>query len=339
MKVAIVHEEVTRGCPDTEDVIYEVSLITDALGKLNYDHVVFTISDCRCVRNGRETFDLTTALSSLLEGFNSYCPDVIFNMVEGNKNTPRLLPAIAGFLELTGLPVTGSRYESLLTTTDKTLARSIMAAGGIQTPAGLVYVGGGCDQLTVDLPCIVKPSLEDGSIGIEDECVVHNLTDLRRLLPAKYRRHSGQPLLIERYIAGRELNVSIIEGEGGVAEVLPVAEIVFNDWPADKPRIVSYRAKWEEGSFEYENTPRSFDAVGVPVERVKALALKCWNVFALRGYARVDMRMDDAGKLFVIEVNANPCIAPWSGFIAAAGEGGYSEVDVISMIVAAAGRD
>ncbi|KJU85025.1 D-alanine--D-alanine ligase [Candidatus Magnetobacterium bavaricum] len=337
MKIAIVHEEATGGCPDTEDVIDEVCLITDALGKLNYGHRVFTISDCRCVRNGRETFDLTMVLSSLLDGFRAYCPDVIFNMVEGNKNTPRLLPAIAGFLELSGLPVTGSRYESLLTTTDKTLARLIMAASGIPTPAGLVYAGGGCDELTVDLPCIVKPSLEDGSIGIEDECVVHDAAELRRLLPVKYQRHNRQPLLIERYIAGRELNVSVIGREGGAAQVLPVAEILFSDWPADKPRIVSYKAKWEEGSFEYENTPRSFDVVGVPVERVKALALRCWDVFALRGYARVDMRMNDAGGLFVIEVNANPCIAPWSGFIAAAREGGYSEVDVIRAIIAAAG--
>ncbi|MBF0537779.1 MAG: hypothetical protein HQL03_05945 [Nitrospirae bacterium] len=336
MKIAIIHEEATEGCPDTEDVIDEVNLITDALDTLNYDHRVFTIGDCRCVRNGRETFDLTAELSLLLEGFKVYCPDVIFNMVEGNNNTPRFLPAITGFLELTGLPMTGSRYESLLTTTDKALARSIMAANDIQTPAGLLYAGGGCDDLTVDLPCIVKPSIEDGSVGIDDECVVYDAAELRRLLPVKYRRHNGQPLLIERYIAGREFNVSLIEREGGMVEVLPVAEIWFKDWPVDKPRIVSYKAKWEEGSFEYNNTPRSFDVVDVTVERVKALALRCWEVFALRGYARVDMRMDDAGGLFVIEVNANPCIARCSGFMAAAREGGYSEVDVMRMIVAAA---
>ncbi|MBF0336344.1 MAG: hypothetical protein HQL05_00795 [Nitrospirae bacterium] len=338
MKIAIIHEEATRGCPDTEDVLDEVGLITGALETLNHSYRVFTIGDCRCVRSGRETFDLTSKLSSLLEGFRAYCPDVIFNMLEGNKNTPRLLPAIAGFLELTGLPVTGARYESLLTTTDKALARSIMAANGIQTPAGVVYTGGGCDEVDVGFPCIVKPSLEDGSIGIGDDCVVHDVAGLHRLLPGMYQRHCGQPLLVERYIAGRELNVSVIEREEGGAEVLPVAEIVFNQWPVGKPKIVSYKAKWEEGSFEYENTPRSFAVEGVPVERVKALALRCWDVFALRGYARVDIRMDDAGDLFVIEVNANPCIAPWSGFIAAAREGGYSEVDVIRTIIAAALR-
>jgi len=118
--------------------------------------------------------------------------------------------------------------------------------------------------------------------------------------------------------------------------VLPVAEILFEDYPEEKLRVVGYRAKWQEGSFEYAHTPRSFDYTVEDepmVQRLKAIAKECWRVFGLRGYARVDFRVDDAGEPWVLEVNANPCVAPESGFIAAAAQAGLSYNQVIQRII------
>ncbi len=90
---------------------------------------------------------------------------------------------------------------------------------------------------------------------------------------------------------------------------MPPAEMTFHNFDESMPKIVDFRAKWEEGSFEYENTIRHFPGDKLnPVlkQRIMDTALRCWNVFGLRGYARVDMRVDHNDNPFVIEVNANP---------------------------------
>jgi D-alanine-D-alanine ligase len=122
--------------------------------------------------------------------------------------------------------------------------------------------------------------------------------------------------------------------------VLPPAEMRFIDFPAEKPRIVDYAAKWDEQSFEYANTVRNFDLqpedaglVANIAERVKA----CWRLFGLSGYARVDFRVDTAGVPYVLEVNANPCISPEGGLVAAAARAGLSQADLVARIIADAG--
>ena len=122
-------------------------------------------------------------------------------------------------------------------------------------------------------------------------------------------------------------------------EVLPIREIEFVDYPAGKPRIVGYAAKWQEDSFECRNTVRRFvDPVSEAAlcAELGRVSLECWDIFQLRGYARVDFRVDAAGKPWVLEVNANPCISPDAGFAAALEQAGISYADGIERIVAAA---
>jgi D-alanine-D-alanine ligase len=119
--------------------------------------------------------------------------------------------------------------------------------------------------------------------------------------------------------------------------VLPLAEIVFAEYPADKVRIVGYPAKWEEDSFEYQHTYRRFDFPphDAPVlRRMMELAKVCWHTFGLRGYARVDLRLDEAGQPWILEVNANPCLAADGGFVAAARQAGWSLAELIQCILA-----
>ena len=117
---------------------------------------------------------------------------------------------------------------------------------------------------------------------------------------------------------------------------MPPAEIVFVNYDINKPRIVDFKAKWEMESFEYINTVREFPGkrskyeVG---ERLKESALCMLEVFGLKGYARVDVRTDSNDNVFVIEINANPCISPDGGFVAATKEAGYPFTDVIQRII------
>jgi D-alanine-D-alanine ligase len=136
-------------------------------------------------------------------------------------------------------------------------------------------------------------------------------------------------------VPGRELNVALLATDRG-PRVLPVAEIRFEHFPADKPAIVGYAAKWHTDSFEYRNTVRRFAVEPELAAAAERLALACWELFALDGYARVDLRVDAEGTPWVLEVNANPCLSPDAGFAAALEEAGIAYPKAIAWLVEAA---
>ena len=119
--------------------------------------------------------------------------------------------------------------------------------------------------------------------------------------------------------------------------MLPPAEIDFSAFPPGKPRIVGARAKWEEDSFEYSNTPRKFDfATGERrlLDELQELARLSWHSFHLRGYVRVDFRVDAEGRPWILELNANPCLSPDAGFAAALQRAGIAWETAVARIIA-----
>ena len=131
--------------------------------------------------------------------------------------------------------------------------------------------------------------------------------------------HWGGAWFAEEYIDGREFNIAVLASPRG-PETLPPAEIDFSAFPAGKRRVVGYRAKWAEDSFEYGNTPRRFDfppADDRLLEELQHLARQCWRLFTLRGYVRVDFRVDSQRRPWILEINTNPCLSPDAGFAAA----------------------
>ena len=140
----------------------------------------------------------------------------------------------------------------------------------------------------------------------------------------------------ERFVAGREFNVSLL-AESGDVRVLPPAEIDFSAFPPDKPAIVGYAAKWNAASAEYQQTPRTFDFSPTDqplLTELARLAVACWRRFELRGYARVDFRVDRAGQPWILELNANPCLSPDAGFAAALLRDGVSFDQAVANILA-----
>lgn len=153
-------------------------------------------------------------------------------------------------------------------------------------------------------------------------------------------RSAGREVFAERFIPGREFNLSLIETETG-SRVLPPAEIDFSGLGGDRASIVGYSAKWLPGSHEFENTPRRFDFAPEDRELLDELgrvAVGSWSAFGLAGYARVDFRVDLEGRLFVLEVNANPCLSADAGFMAACGRAGLPPAEAVRLILAAALR-
>lgn len=266
-------------------------------------------------------------------------PDVVVNLVESVGGSGRLIHLAPALLEALGLRFTGAGSAAMFATTHKVLAKRLLAAAGLPTPAWVLASGAGGGGAPAAGRWIVKSVCEDASIGIGDEAVV-DVAAPQRLpaLVAERAERLGGEAFAERYVEGREFNLSLLAKDGDV-EVLPPAEIRFEGFPAGKPRIVGYAAKWDEASFEFRHTPRRFDFPARDrglLARLEELARRAWSLFGLSGYARVDFRVDPDGRPWLLELNANPCLAEDAGFAAAAGRANLDLRSVLARIVSAA---
>ncbi|HEY2890382.1 MAG TPA: hypothetical protein VGJ31_07130 [Dongiaceae bacterium] len=304
-KVAILYGAVAAdAAPDEQDVLVEVETARAALAGLGFTPVIVPI-----------TLDLEAARQRLMH----LRPGLVFNLVESVEGQGRLIHLAPALLESLGLPFTGSGADAAYVTSNKPLAKRLMRAAGIATPDWVEPGQAAAIMPEFSGPYIVKSVWEHASIGIDDSSIAADAGRLSGLIRKRQRRHGGE-WFVEAYVEGREFNLSLIAGDSGV-ELLPVAEMCFVDYPPGKPHIVNYAAKWEEASFEYHATQRRFEfpaTDGALLARLEATAKACWHLFGLRGYARVDCRVDAAGRVQVLEININPCLSPDAGFAAAA---------------------
>jgi D-alanine-D-alanine ligase len=316
MKVAVLHGAVPDGANKDElDALVEAEAVSKGLLHLGHEPLCVPLS-----------LDLEAAADLL----RALAPSIVFNLVESVQGKGSLIHLAPALLELLGIPYTGARTEAMFLTSNKVLAKHLMMAHGIPTPPWYVVGGKGQGQTCPPGLYIVKSVWEHASIGLKEDSVfwVAEQRELRRELETRAEGLGGE-CFAELYVEGREFNLSLLASEEGV-ELLPPAEIVFDAYPEGKRRLVCYRAKWDEGSFEYQHTPRRFHLQGDDplIRSMEGMARACWDLFGLRGYARVDFRVDREGRPWVLEVNANPCLSPDAGFMAAAMEAalGYEEV-------------
>jgi D-alanine-D-alanine ligase len=290
---------------------------------------------------GHETSPLacTLDLQSLKDNLPTSRPDRIFNLVESLGGTDSLQFVVPALVESLGLKMTGASSECIFISGRKTWAKELMRNHGLPTPAWICADHADSQNPFEPGPYIVKPVAEHASLGMVDSDVFDapDLQSLHAAIAAK-SRGLGRDCFAERFIDGREFNLSLLDGPSG-PEVLPIAEIRFVDFPPDKPRIVGHAAKWNDHAFEYHATVRSFDYPPGDhklLEQLNNLARECWTAMGLTGYARVDFRVDNAGQPWILEVNANPCLSPDAGFVAAATRGGLTFEDVVRRILEAA---
>ncbi|HTR51203.1 MAG TPA: hypothetical protein VMJ10_10890 [Kofleriaceae bacterium] len=269
-------------------------------------------------------------------------PDILFNLCESMDGDPRNEPTFAGLLDLFKIPYTGAELVALASCLHKQRTKDILLAHGVPTPPyRLLRTEADLDDPALealDYPWFVKLAHEDASLGITEANVVASPAALRartRELFAEYR----EPVLAERYIEGREVNVTIL-GHGRTLEVLPLHEIDFAQMPPDRPRIVSYAAKWDEAHVDYAGTkpvPLGPTAPGVVAE-IERVSIAAWHALELRDYGRVDLRVDAAGVPWVIDINPNPDISPDAGVARAAAAAGLSYPQLVSKVAETAMR-
>ncbi|AFN74759.1 D-alanine-D-alanine ligase [Melioribacter roseus P3M-2] len=279
------------------------------------------------------TLNIMDNLQHFFDNIDKNKPDVVFNLMELYKDVAIQEMNFAGLLELLDIPYTGAPPLALGTCQSKILTKRILSSIGIRTPNyRLVKSLNKPFRINLNYPLIVKPALEDASVGIEEESIVYNVDALKKRV--KYvLEYFAQPALVEEFIVGRELNVAVFGDKE--PEVLPISEIDFSKLPDDLHPIVSYQAKWDPYHVAYHKTiPKCPAPLSNKIRKeAEEIALKAVKAVGCRDYARVDMRLSEDKRLYVLEVNPNPDLQQDAGFMRSARTAGYSYSRALKMIV------
>jgi D-alanine-D-alanine ligase len=322
MKIVLLHTADALEPPPIDPVLGQLTTTLTSLG-----HTVETMVVDRDVK----------AVDRVATTLRQMAPDLVFNVAESFGGKSALESNVAALLNLLGFRYTGSSPAGLLLAGDKTLTKKVLRFHGIQTPEFATIYRGALDWAgDLKFPVIVKPPQEDASLGISASSIVRELKDLfARIdeLQAEYQ----QPVLVEQFIEGREFYVGVL---GNVnAEALPVIEMDFSKLPPGIPRIASWEAKWgDDGDgigAAYEGTQSVFPTTLDPEleERMQEVAVEAFHALRLRDYARIDLRVSEAGEIYVIEVNPNCYLERESEFARAAKQSGLEYEGLVARIV------
>ncbi len=328
MKVLIIHDHIPESPRvDETDALVQVDAVRHALEQLGHEWMTLGL-----------TLDLEAARAAL----ERLRPDLVFNICESLGGYARFIHVPSHLLDSLRIPYTGTTAEGMMLTSNKLLAKRMMQAANIPTPGWHECHRGCTSGAFVSGRHIIKSVWEHASIGLDENAIMDadSPSDLDAAMQERLPQLGGESFA-EAFIDGREFNLALLSHGNKNSkhvdpEILPPAEIDFKDYPDEKPKIVGYSAKWNEGSFEYTHTPQRYDFPaqdGPLISAMKTIAMDCWRLFRLRGYARVDFRVDRAGKPWVLEVNANPCLSPDAGFAAALERGGIQFAKAIERIL------
>lgn len=308
-RITILYNEPTLPAdhPDADaehDVLETADVIAKAL-------VAAGLAVCR--------LGVTADPGALLAGLESSKPDCVFNLYEGTAGWANSEEYVAGILELKGIPYTGCPTLPMTLGRNKPLAKRLFAGAGIPTAPYALVGPGPCPPCPLPWPVIVKPGEQDASVGIDQASVCQSQVELEARV-GYLRNAYGPSVLIEQLVVGREFHVPVIERDFQRI-VLPYTEILFppppdggSIWP-----IVTFDAKWKPQSRDFAATPAKNPAEvdeGLK-SAVDRICLDTFELLGCRDYARVDLRVDSAGRPYVLEMNPNPCINPLAGVAAA----------------------
>jgi D-alanine-D-alanine ligase len=260
--------------------------------------------------------------------------DLVFNLTESFDGDDTKEMNVVAYVDLLGLRYTGAGPHSIFLAQDKAIAKKIFAFHGIKTPFFATSYRGRIEHAhDISFPLIVKPSWEDGSIGIDAGAVVKNVKEMMERVQY-IQDEFDSPALIEEYIEGREIYAGVL-GNYERAQVLPLVELDLSRLPEGTPKIASYDVKFEKNTEAYKLT-KSHIAEDLDEETAKRLsdtALAAYRALKLRDYGRIDMRLAPNGDVYVIEANPNPWLASRQEFSMAAKAAGLSYAELIGSII------
>ncbi len=246
----------------------------------------------------------------LLDAVRDLGPDVIFNLCDTFRNDPHFDKNVRATIELLGVPCTGASSSALLLCNDKALSKKVLRFHRVRSPRFQTFYRGHKVWLpkALKLPCIIKPLTEEASRGISQASIVDDETSFLARIGMIHER-MNLDAIAEEYVDGRELYVSII-GDRAL-RVLPAREMTFGQMAEDEPRIATYKAKWDDGYRKRWGIKNHFAKALDPEaqKHIDDVCKRAYRALNIRSYARFDLRVTEAGNVYVIEPNANPCLA------------------------------
>jgi D-alanine-D-alanine ligase len=269
-------------------------------------------------------------LSSLLR---RQPPDVIFNLVEFFHDSQFLEASVAGLFDLYKIPYTGASPLSLGMCLRKGFTKQLLLANGVPTPKfRILFEPKIVKRHGLRYPLIVKPGRDDGSAGINKESVVYDYDSLQQLIKNVFALHTP-PILVEEFIEGRELHVSILGNDP--PKMLPVIEYDFSDLPSDYPRVITYDAKWNplDESFHRIHAVCPAPLTKRQLKKIEQYSLAAYDIMECRDYARMDLRLAKDNTVHVLEVNPNPDLTEGVSFMDSAEKAGLTFSETLVKIV------
>ena len=316
----VVHNALSPDAtPEELDVLVQAEEVENALAALGY-------------RVQRLTCDLD--LEKHRRELAALKPVLVFNLVEALGGSDKLISVAPLLYESMGMPYTGSPASALVLTSDKVETKRILQEAGLPTPGWLA--AGSQSRLSFPGRYIVKCTAEHASFALHDDAVVQ-ARDEEELMQAlnRLQERTGRPCFAEAFVDGREFYISVLGSPEG-PQVLPPAEVDFSAYPHGKPRIVGYEAKWDENSYEYGHTPKVYDFPAGDrklLAQLSSMAVRVYKLLGLRGYARIDFRVNAQGQPWVLEANCNPCLSPECIFQTSMGKAGIRFDQAVARII------
>ncbi len=322
-KIAIIYNE---PAPDRYAAIGEKVAVLGVLKEVDAVHQALSELGYSVTR-----VPLIPPLERVREQLGRLDADVVFNLFEGFDGSPETEAHVASIVSGLGLRHTGCKADAILLALHKAKSKLLLAAVGVESPRYQLLNSESISSFALSFPCIVKPNSEDASHGITEDSVVNGPRSLERQVKRICHLYEGWTL-VEEYVEGREFNATVLGNTK--LEVLPISEIAYS-LPAGMPHILTYSAKWEPESTYYQCSEVICPAeLGTEErERIEYVVVTAFSVLGCAGYARVDLRMDAAGRLKVIEVNPNPDISPDAGAARQARAAGMTYNEFIERIV------
>ncbi len=298
--------------------------------KTEYD-VLVTLRD---LGHHAEPLGVSDDLGVVRKTIDEWHPHIAFNLLEEFHGVAVFDQHIASFLELMKLPYTGSNPRGLMLAHDKALSKKILSYHRILTPQFSVFERGHTVKLRkrYPFPLLVKSVIEEASLGISRKSIVYDGDALRDRIGYVHEELKTDAL-VEEYIEGRELYVGVMGNRR--LQTFPVWEMTFKHLPDDVPNIATRRVKWD-AAYQKRLGVETKAAKGLSKSQQTAISKLCKRVFrvlSLSGYARMDLRMTDEGKVYVLEANPNPNLSYGEDFAESAHSVGISYERLIQLIL------
>jgi D-alanine-D-alanine ligase len=302
-KIVVIYNEPAIGAyhhlgegPAIEAVVGTVRAVGTALNELGYSV---------------QTLALRPPLSMAQNELKRVEVDMVFNLFEGFDGWPESEAAIAHYLEGLGLCFTGSPSHALRICENKAAIKSLLSSYRLSTPDWQVMYPGCAEKFRLEFPCIVKPLGEHASHGLSPGSVVSNIPDLTEQIELVWQNYRHRSL-VEKFLHGREFRATVIEKEH--LTLLPIEEIIYN-LPPEKPKLLTYAAKWVKGDEYFVGTSEQCPAyIDQDLKhRMGIMAASAFVVAGCRNYASIDIRQDENGEPLVIDINPNPDISHEGG--------------------------